>query len=201
MNWLLICAGLGGSLVAFFLSYRGKSLKVKVISFCLSAIIWVVTAVGQWYAMTAPRLHLGLLGPRLSVTEAYDIVKKHDENPDRLQLLEATGSYYTCVRKPDTIFLQFCEWVFVFHDSGHDNLIEYRILDSRLPELLVLSAGTFSEGVREGGFATYVTYNISPKALGFHTIDDEDSAVHQYDAQGRDFLALPANRHTLRAAE
>lgn len=185
MNWILISAGIGSFVLSRYISIRKESRRVKRISWCITAIIVLMYAIGHWYDMKAPRLHLGLLGPHLSAVEGYDLIKRHGDYQDQLQLLEAIGSYYTCMRKPDAIFLQFCEWVFVFRSPDSGDLVEYRVLDSRLPDLPILSASTLFEGMREGGFATYVSYNISPKALGIREIDNEDSAVHQYDAEGR----------------
>lgn len=144
-----------------------------------------MTAFGHFKERKALRLQLGLVGPRLSAVEGFDHIKKHADYQSRLQLLEVIGSYYTCVRKPESIFLQFCEWVFVFRDPGSRDLVEYRVLDSRMPELPILPEDTLLHGMQGGGFATYVNYVISPKALGMRDMEDTDSAVHHFDAKGR----------------
>ena len=185
MNWFLISASIAAFLLSVILVFIKRSKKVILISWLISALIVLMTIIGHWYEMKAPRLHLGLLGPHLSAAEGYDLIKRDSDYQNNLQLLEAIGSYYTCVRKPDKIFLQFCEWVFVFRNSASSDLVEYRVFDSRLPDLPILSASTIFQGMREGGFATYVVYNIPPKALGMREIDNEYSAVHQYDAEGR----------------
>jgi len=186
VNWILISASIGSLVLSLGLSIaKVTSPKVRRICWCISTLVVLMTAIGHWIDMKAPRLHLGLLGPHISAAEGYDYVKRHAGDQDKLQLLEAIGSYYTCVRKPDAIFLQFCEWVFVFRSPDSSDLVEYRVLDSRMPELPILPEATLLEGLREGGFTTYVSYNIPPQALGISDMGDEDSAVHQYDAEGR----------------
>ena len=143
-----------------------------------------MTVVGQWFGSRTPRLHLGLVGPQLSVSEAYEHALADASDRDELRLIEAIGSYYTCVRKPDSIFLQFCEWVFVFRKEHSKDLVEYRVLDSRMPELPVLPSGT-TESTPEDGFATYVVYKVPPEALGIRRTGDADAEIRQYDAKGR----------------
>jgi len=184
MRWITIIAGIAAFVLSVFLSYGPRpSKKVRFICWLISALIVLMTVIGHWYEEKG--LHLGLLGPDLSAAEGYDLIKRDSDYQDNLQLLEAIGSYYTCVRKPHEIFLQFCEWVFVFRSPVSSDLVEYRVFDSRLPDLPILSESTILELIREGGFTTYVVYNISPKALGMREIDNEYSAVHQYDAEGR----------------
>jgi hypothetical protein len=186
MNWIFISATVSSLALGLYLAIRDKEdVTVRRVSWCIMALVVLMTAIGLWLNMKAPRLHLGLLGPHLSAAEGYDYVKRHAEDQDQLQLLEAIGSYYTCIRKPDVIFLQFCEWVFVFRSPDSTHLVEYRVLDNRMPELPILPQATLLEGIRDGGFATYVSYNTPPQALGMRGMDDDDSAVHQYDAKGR----------------
>lgn len=185
MNWILISATVSSLALGLYLAIQGKEITVRRVSWCIMALVVLMTAIGLWLDMKVPRLHLGLLGPHLSAVEGYDHVKRHADNQDQLQLLEAIGSYYTCVCKPDVIFLQFCEWVFVFRGPDNSHLVEYRVLDNRMPELPILPQATLLEGIRDGGFATYVSYNTPPQALGMRGMDDDDSAVHQYDAKGR----------------
>jgi hypothetical protein len=148
------------------------------------AAIVLMTVLGHWLNSVTPRLHLGLVGPQLSVSEAYEQALVHASDRDELRLLEAIGSYYTCVRKPESIFLQFFEWVFVFKKENTKDLVEYRVLDSRTPQLPVLPPGT-TESTPEGGFATYVVYKVPPKALGIRLTGDANAEIRQYDAKGR----------------
>ena len=185
MNWILPGASVIALAWSLFLAIKSEQGTVRLVSSCISALVVLAAAIGYWVDIKEPRLHFGLIGPHLSATEGYNHVKRHAEDQDQLQLLEAIGSYYTCIRKPDVIFLQFCEWVFVFRSPDSTHLVEYRVLDNRMPELPILPQATLLEGIRDGGFATYVSYNTPPQALGMRGMDDDDSAVHQYDAKGR----------------
>ncbi len=190
MNWIPISASIGALILSLCLSIaRVKVPWVRRVSWGIFTLIVALTVSGHWYGTMAPRLHLSLLGPHLSAAESYDYVKRHADYQDQSQLLEVLGSFYTCVRKPDTIFLQFCEWVFVFR-TRDSNLVEYRVFDSRIQEIPILPEATLLEGLQDGGFTTYVSYKLPPKALGIRHMDDEDSAVHQYDARGRVIVKL-----------
>jgi hypothetical protein len=183
MNWLLIGASVAALILGLFLRIDASP-RVRRVGWSIFAAIALMTVIGQWLDSRAPRLHLGLLGPQLSVSEGYEHAMGHASDRDELRLLDAIGSYYTCVRKPDSIFLQFCEWVFVFRRENSKELVEYRVLDSRMPQLPVLPAGT-TESTAEGGFATYVLYNVPPEALGIHPTGEANAAIRQYDAKGR----------------
>ncbi len=183
MNWLLIGASVASLLLGLYLR-SDASRTVRRVSWSIFAAIVLMTVVGQWFDSRTPRLHLGLVGPQLSVFEAYDHALMHASDRYELQLLEAIGSYYTCVRKPDSIFLQFFEWVFVFRKENSKDLVEYRVHDSRIPQLPGLPPST-AESVPEGGFATYVAYKVPPKALGIRHTGDADAEIRQYDAKGR----------------
>jgi hypothetical protein len=189
MNWILVIASIAAPAFSLYINLREKSRKLKSISWGISVIIWLVTIYGSWEVIKKPQLSLSLIGPHLSAAEGYDLIKRYDDHQDQLQLLEAIGSYYTCVRKRERkreeIFLQFAEWVFVLRSPNSGELIEYRVLDSRLPNFPVLPISALFEGMQEGGFATCVSYNITPTALGIREMSNEDSAVHQYDAKGR----------------
>lgn len=185
MNWFLIGASVGSLVLGLYLDIRGDaSPRVRRVGWSIFVLVVLMTAIGTWLDVKAPRLHLGLLGPQLSASEGYEYAIGHAPDRDELKLLEALGSYYTCVRKPDSIFLQFCEWVFVFRNERSNELVEYRVLDTRMPELPVLPQGIVSD-TPDGGFTTYVTYNVPPKALGMRGAGDGDAAVRTYDAQGR----------------
>lgn len=183
MNWFLIIAAVASLLLGLYLR-SDASLMVRRVGWGIFAAIVLMTIVGQWLDSRKPRLHLGLVGPQLSVTEAYKYALEHASDRDKLRLLEAIGSYYTCVRKPDSIFLQFFEWVFVFRKENSKDLVEYRVLDSRMPQLPVLPPGT-TESTPEGGFATCVVYKVPPEALGIRHTDGADAEIRQYDAKGR----------------
>ncbi len=183
MNWILACASLVALTLGLFLSLWDKRGTVRRVSTWVSVFVVTATAVGYWIDLNAQRLHFRLVGPQLSAQESYDIIREQES--EHLQLLEAIGSYYTCVRKPDSIFLQFCEWVFVLREPDTGKLVEYRVLDSRMPELPILPNDILLGDMREGGFTTYTNYNLSPKALGIRHMDDQDSAIHHYDALGR----------------
>ena len=183
MNWLLIGASAASLLLGLYLR-SGAGPKVRRVGWCIFAAIVLMTVLGQWLNSRTPRIHLGLIGPQLSVSEAYEHAMVHASDRNELRLLDAIGSYYTCVRKPDSIFLQFCEWVFVFRKENSKELVEYRVLDSRMPQLPVLPPGTI-ENTPEGGFATYVVYKVPPEALGIRRTIDTDAEIRQYDAKGR----------------
>lgn len=183
MNWLLIGASVASLLLGLYLR-SDASRTVRRVGWGIFAAIVLMTVVGQWLDNRTPNLHLGLIGPQLSVYEAYEQALEHASNPNELRLLEVIGSYYTCVRKPDSIFLQFFEWVFVFRKENSKDVVEFRVLDSRTPQLPVLPSGT-TENTWAGGFATYVVYKVPPKALGIRQPRDSDAEIRQYDSKGR----------------
>jgi len=182
INWLL----LGASVAALFLSLYVRSdasPAVRRVAWTIFAAIVLMTVIGQWLDSRSPRLHLGLVGPQLSYLEAYDDALLVAPDRDKLQLLEAMGSYYTCVRKPNSIFHQYFEWVFVFRKEGSRDLVEYRVVDGRVPALPVSEV---SESTPEGGFATFVVYNVSPRALGMSYGDEStNSEIRVHDVHGR----------------
>lgn len=190
MNWFLIGASVASLLLGLYLR-NDASPTVRRVGWGIFSAIVLMTVLGHWLDSRTPRLHLGLIGPQLDVSEAYEYALKHASDRDGLRLLEAIGSYYTCVRKPDTIFLQFSEWAFVFRKENSKDLVEYRVLDSRLPKFPAVPPGTI-KSTPEGGFATYVVYKVPPEALGIELFrgqinqsGDADAEIRQYDAKGR----------------
>ena len=184
MNWFSIGASVASLLLGIFFFKRGASPTVRRAGWVIFAAIVLMTVGGHWLDSRTPRLHLRLVGPQLSVSEAYEYALVQASDRHELRLLEAIGSYYTCVRKPDSIFLQFFEWVFVFRKENSKDLVEYRVLDSRMPQLPVLPPGT-TISTPAGGFATYVVYKVPPEALGIRHTGDADAEIRQYDAKGR----------------
>lgn len=183
MNWFTIGASVVSLLLTLYLA-KIAGTKIRPLGWCIFTAIVLLTVSSHWRDSKAPNIHLQLIGPRLSVSEAYEHAMAHATDRHELRLLDATGSYYTCVRKPDSIFLQFCEWVFVFLKENSKELIEYRILDSRMPRLPDLPPGT-AESTLEGGLATYVVYKVPPEALGIRWTSDINAEIRQYDVQGR----------------
>lgn len=184
MNWFQTGATIATLLLGLYIWIEDASPKVWRIICGFFVAIVLMTVVGDWKDSRIPRPHLRLSGPELSVSEAYEHAMAHASDRDDLRLLEAIGSYYTCVRKPESIFLQFSEWVFVFRKENSKDLVEYRVLDSRMPQLPVLQPDT-TESTPEGGFETYVVYKIPPEALGFRHSGESDAEIRQYDVNGR----------------
>jgi len=183
MNWFLIGASIASLLLGLYLR-NGASPVIRCVGWGIFASVVLMTVAGHWFDSTTPRLHLSLIGPQLSAFEAYEHALADANGRNELQLLEAIGSYYTCVRKPDSIFLQFFEWVFVFRKGNSKKLIEYRIVDSRVPPLPEIPSDS-TERTPEGGFSTYVVYKVPPKALGIRLSGETNAEIRQYDAKGR----------------
>lgn len=182
LNWLLLAA----SVAALFLNLLlrdDSSPAIRRLGWTIFAGIVLMTVIGQWLDTRVPRLHLGVVGPQLAFSEARELALVGEDGREQLELIEVLGSYYTCVRKPDSIFLQFFEWVLVYRNKINGELVEFRVFDRRIPELPV--AADEAEVVERGGFATYVVYKVSPRALGMPFDAETNYQIRIHDVFGR----------------
>ncbi|MFZ1007062.1 MAG: hypothetical protein WAN65_09505 [Candidatus Sulfotelmatobacter sp.] len=137
---------------ATYISLRiERSSWIKVVSWVVVVLIALATVYLNVREQQRDTVYFDILSPRMTALEALTKAKRELGDDKRYQLLDVIGSYYVCLKKPDTFFHRFPEWVFVFRGPVPDRLTEVRVSDSRLPDLPKLSPPE-SETIMTGMF-------------------------------------------------
>lgn len=180
-------------ILAVYLSIGDRPKKVK-------AIIWTITifiTIGNIYVLMneqrQQKPYVDALIPHISSLEAFDLVKRSvgDDLKD-YDLIDVVGSSYICLNKPELIFHRFPEWLFVFRNRVDNQLLEFKVSDSRLPDPPLIKASELDR-VNEGQIAYYI---VSKK--GFYDFyrtrvapdSDINYALDILDQEGKTLIIL-----------
>lgn len=119
--------------VAIYLSIIGKPRKVQVVVWLLTLLI-TAGNIYVYIQKQEKKPYFDLITPHISSIDALNIVKSsYEQELKGYDLIDVIGSYYICLRKPDTIFHRFPEWVFLFRSKFDNHLVEYKVSDNRIP--------------------------------------------------------------------
>jgi hypothetical protein len=135
--------------------------------------IWVAVVlitVGNFYLyrreQATEKLYLDILAPNIPAIKALDLAKvglKGDLR--RWELIDIVGSYYICLKKPDTFFYQFPEWVFFFRSPKRNEILEIRVCDGRMPVLPSYQIEDMKH-LGDGQIAMHMKFKVSLAYLG-----------------------------------
>ena len=163
--------------LATYISLRiESSLKVKAVAWLLVVLIALATLRLNFREQQRETLYFDILSPQMTALDAFAEAKLEIPDDGRYQLLDVIGSYYICLKKPDTFFHRFPEWVFVFRGPAPNRITEIRVTDGRLPELPKLGSGE-SQAISDGDLLMHMRFKVPLAYLGVEGVPAEDKDV------------------------
>lgn len=178
-------------LMFIFSVYIRISGRSKVFQGVVWSVTLVITSFNIYGFMVEEQYEkpfVDLITPNISSIEAFKMVKRtFKKELEDYHLVDIIGSYYICLKKPDTIFHRFPEWVFVFRHKLNDELIEIKISDEKVPPPPKLGQG-ISKEVKDGYFAYYIVTKSGYSSDNFlvDLIDMEGKCMISYAGRGPD---------------
>lgn len=160
--------------LGIYLSTSSKPFLTQIIAW----VIAIILILGNTYLYIYKPPDRDIVAPEISSLEALDAAVKSFNNNDNkdYELIDIIGSYYVCLRKPQTIFHIFPEWFFIFRNKSNGNLREVKVSDSRIPKFPSIKLS--EEEVQEGWFAYYVVNNDKAwERKGKFDIFDEEGKI------------------------
>jgi hypothetical protein len=156
----------------------------------------VLITVGNIYLHTKERrtekVYFDILAPSMTAMEALDFAQNaFDISSKQYQLIDVVGSYYICLKKPNTFFHRFPEWVFLFRDSVMDEILEVRVSDGRMPQLPAVQLDELKD-IDDGRIAMHMKFKVNLSYLGSDNTNEDDlsDVVVILDNHGRSLIEI-----------
>jgi hypothetical protein len=165
----------------------------------LKIIIWVVVffiTLGNFYLhlkeQEIEKPYYDILSPNITAMEAFDFAKDAlDIDLKIYQLIDIIGSYYIFMKKPDTFFHKFPEWVLIFKNMMSNEILEVRISDGRMPPLPYIKLDDFNS-LYDGKIAMHMKFTVNLAYLGADIAEagDTTDVVVIFDNYARSLIEI-----------
>ncbi len=122
-----------------------------------------------------PPIPPDIISPHISTLEALERIRSsYIDDLKNYELVDAIGSFYVFLKKPNLIYHRFPEWVFIFRNKDTHRLLKFKIADSQVPKIPKI-AGDLWRRVESDGIAYYVRQKHSPTSRSKFKLKVSDS--------------------------
>lgn len=191
---LPVAVNVAALVLATYISLRPE----KKIDF--KTAVWVVVVLitaGNIHLHTkersAEKVYFDILAPSMTAMEALDLAQSAlNVSSQQYKLVDVVGSYYICLKKPNTFFHRFPEWVFLFRNSAMDEILEVRVSDGRMPQLPAMQLDELKD-IDDGRIAMHMKFKVNLAYLGADidaNDDDLSDVVVILDHHGRSLIEI-----------